>query len=157
MDDEDKFVLASSSPRRRNLLDQIGLAYTVIEPGAAEESMKRDPRARVRENAVSKVYSIADKVEKGIVIGADTVVVKGETILEKPADDSEGTEMLRLLRAGSHSVFTGLAIYDKDSDRLEVLVEETIVNMRDFNEDELEDTFVLESPSERLVDMQYRV
>jgi len=130
--------LASTSPRRRSLLNQIGLPFTVADPGEVETSTALDPSTRAVENASKKVESVAADHPHSIVVGADTIVVLGGKMLGKPRSKSEAREMLRTLRGTTHVVVTGLAVLDTDKGKTENRTVETRVFMRDIPNDELE-------------------
>jgi len=131
-------VLASTSPRRRSLLNQMGLSFTVADPGEVETSTALDPSTRAVENASRKVESVAADHPHSIIIGADTIVVLGGKILGKPWSLTEARDMLRSLRGAAHTVITGLVVLDTDTVRKESKVVETRVFMRDIQDDELE-------------------
>lgn len=131
-------VLASTSPRRRSLLNQIGLLFTVADPGEVETSTALNPSTRAVENASKKVESVAADHPHSIVVGADTIVVLGGKMLGKPRSKREAREMLRNLRGVQHIVVTGLAVLDTDTGKTENRTVETRVFMRDISDDELE-------------------
>jgi septum formation protein len=104
-------ILASASPRRRELLEEIGLKFSVIPAEVTEhEAPDADPREMVRHNAALKADWVAARHPDAIVIGADTTVFIDETVLNKPRDAVEARAMLRLLSGRTHTVFTGLAV-----------------------------------------------
>jgi septum formation protein len=131
-------VLASLSPRRADLLRQLGLSFQVIESGVVEdEKSDCDPRRLAEKLALSKAMAVAAKVSDGIIIGADTVVSVDQRILAKPSDENEAADMLRQLSGRCHRVLTGLAVIEQP--RFEVLthVESTEVCMRTISEEEI--------------------
>jgi septum formation protein len=104
-------VLASASPRRVALLRQVGLDFTVSDPGPDRDWPGRaEPRHGVRALALDKARRVAARRPAALVIGADTVVVARGVRLGKPADAAEALEMLRRLQGRSHEVWTGLAV-----------------------------------------------
>ena len=104
-------VLASASPRRRELLEQMGLTFQIIPAEVTEhEAEDADPREMVRHNAALKADWVAERHPDATVIGADTTVFIGQTVLNKPRDLSHARDMLRMLSGRSHTVFTGLAV-----------------------------------------------
>ena len=104
-------ILASASPRRRELLGQLGVKFTVIPAEVIEhEAADAEPRAMVLHNAALKADWIAARYPDATVLGADTTVFAGSTVLNKPADAAEARAMLRLLSGSVHTVFTGLAV-----------------------------------------------
>ena len=106
-----RLILASASPRRKELLAELGLPFEVIPAEVIEyEAADADPRAMVLHNAALKADWVAARHPDTTVIGADTTVFVGRTVLNKPRDGVEARAMLRLLSGRSHTVFTGLAV-----------------------------------------------
>ncbi|ADD02110.1 nucleoside triphosphate pyrophosphatase [Thermoanaerobacter sp. CM-CNRG TB177] len=106
-----KIVLASKSPRRRELLSNLGLDFEVVESNAKEFSREKQPSRYVMDLSFNKAMSVAKKLsEEAIVIGADTVVVIGDKILGKPKDRNEAYVMLKKLQGKAHTVYTGITI-----------------------------------------------
>jgi len=106
-----QLILASASPRRRELLAQLGYAFTVIPAEVTEhEAPDADPREMVRHNAALKADWVATRHPDATVIGADTTVFVDRTVLNKPRDAAEARAMLRMLSGRPHTVFTGLAV-----------------------------------------------
>lgn len=104
-------VLASASPRRRELLGRLGVPFTVIPAEVVEhEAPDADPRAMVAHNAALKADWVATRNPDAAVLGADTTVFIGRTVLNKPRDGGEARAMLRMLSGRTHTVFTGLAL-----------------------------------------------
>ena len=132
-----KIVLASSSPRRVKLLKQLGVTFEVVEPVGVHEEDDGVPEEVVLRNAQAKADHVASKLDEGIVIGADTIVVLGDTIIGKAMTDQEATEMLTALQGRTHRVLTGLAVVDASSKRTETDVVETVVTFQPLTEDEV--------------------
>ena len=107
-------ILASASPRRRELLSQIGLEFAVMASSAEEVITKREPAQVVEELSRQKAEDVASQVDEGIVIGADTVVCHDGMIMGKPKDREEAAEMIRRIQGDVHSVFTGVTVLRKD-------------------------------------------
>src|SRR5260221_8329769 len=106
-----RLILASASPRRKELLASLGVAFEVIPADVTEhEAPDADPREMVRHNAALKADWVAARHPTATVIGADTTVFVGRTVLNKPRDLTEARAMLRMLSGREHTVFTGLAI-----------------------------------------------
>ena len=137
MGSEFKIVLASTSPRRISLLHQIGMLFTVVAPMEDEASVNPDPKERVMENALAKARSVLGDVEKGLVVGADTVVYIDEMILGKPSSEEEARTMMATLSGRVHTVYTGLAVIDAEAGRMEVSCEETQVQMMKLSAEEI--------------------
>ncbi len=106
-------VLASASPRRAELLRQVGLEFTVVEPEVSEDITNGEkPGEIVIKLAQKKALDVVSRLESGFVLAADTVVVCGKRTLGKPADHNDAARMLELLSGNKHEVYTGLALYD---------------------------------------------
>jgi nucleoside triphosphate pyrophosphatase len=105
-------ILASGSPQRRAILEQIGVAFEVVVP-EVEELGGGDPRATVVENALRK----ARAVEGPTVLAADTVVVIDGDVLGKPADEAEAERFLRRLSGRTHEVWGGVALREDGEER----------------------------------------
>ena len=112
-----KFVLASKSPRRRDILSSIGLEFTINQSNVDESGISKDlpPRIYVQELAMLKSTDIASKLKSGhIVIGADTVVVVEGEIIGKPKDFNDAFKMLSSLSGKSHTVVSGISVTNTD-------------------------------------------
>ena len=112
-----RYILASKSPRRREILEKIGLDFTVITADTDEACTLTDPEALVEElslrkgRAVADMLSRSDKLDKDdVIIASDTVVECGGEILGKPKDASDAMRMLSLLSGNCHRVLSGVAI-----------------------------------------------
>lgn len=130
--------LASSSPRRSMLLEQLGLPFTVVVPEVEEEVQEGLPPHQLVETlALRKAGAVAPSISKGLVVAADTVVVWQGKVLGKPADAREAAEMLGLLAGNEHEVFTGVAVMEKPSGRRVVTHERTRVRFRPLTTEEI--------------------
>lgn len=104
-------ILASASPRRRELLARLGLAFEVVVADVTEhEDENSDPRAMVTHNAALKAEWVAARHPEAWVLGADTTVFLDSRVLNKPRDLDEARAMLRRLAGRTHTVFTGVAL-----------------------------------------------
>ena len=104
-------ILASASPRRREMLERVGIAIEVVAAEIDESPHEReDPEAYVRRIAVAKAAAIAARFPGRWVLAADTTVTIDGLILGKPGDPAEATAMLRQLSGRTHQVITGFAI-----------------------------------------------
>ena len=112
MKENETIVLASASPRRQELLRQIGCGFRVVVSDAEELSGDGiSPEQLAVENARRKAEDVAAKEGGNApVLGADTVVAVDETILGKPKDETDAVRMLRLLSGRQHFVYTGIAL-----------------------------------------------
>jgi septum formation protein len=115
-----QIVLASASPRRRELLAQVGVAVRVV-PAAIDESVLPGETAEQHVLRLSHAKALAvaarTQVQGRWFIGSDTVVVRDEVILGKPADSGEAAAMLRSLAARAHTVVSGYAVHDRGTGR----------------------------------------
>lgn len=117
-----KIILGSASPRRSELLRQIGVEFQVRASGREEIYHSTAPEEIVKELALTKAQNVADDIvsEDGplrntVIIGADTVVVLDREILGKPADEEDAYRMLRALQGRAHTVYTGIAFLRFDN------------------------------------------
>lgn len=115
-----QLILASASPRRRELLAQLGVPFDVVVADVTEhEEATTDPRVMVAHNAALKAEWVAQRYPEAYVLGADTTVFIDNEALNKPRDRDDARAMLRRLSGRTHTVFTGLALRRK-SDGLRV-------------------------------------
>jgi len=143
-------ILASQSPRRKTLLRQIGLKFTV-RPSAVRENLldHETPEHNARRIALSKAMKIAKACKHGVVIGADTIVVLRGKILGKPRSHDEAKRMLRSLSGSMHTVYTGFALVDVETHRRIVDIEKTKVWFRKLSEEEIEEYVASGSPMDK--------
>ena len=111
-----KIILGSASPRRKELLSQIGVPFEVRVSNKEEVYTNTVPKEIVKELALMKAENVASEIQARnvIVIGADTIVVHEAQILGKPKDEQEAFEMIRSLQGDTHQVYTGVAVLDFD-------------------------------------------
>lgn len=112
----DRIILASQSPRRKELLETAGLDFDILAADINEEAVpfQGDPGAYAQTLSRLKAQAIAGTEPDAWIIGADTIVVSGETILGKPKSRSHALSMLTALNNDTHSVFTGYTIIRQD-------------------------------------------
>jgi septum formation protein len=126
-----RIVLASASPRRRELLEQIGLQFEVEPTDYDEETTSAsEPHETARELSLGKARTAAQKHRDVLIIAADTFVVLGDRILGKPHTNGEAREMLRALNGQTHSVITGFTVLDTETGKELSKSVETRVCMR---------------------------
>jgi len=126
-----RIVLASASPRRKQLLEQLGLRFEVESSDYDEEMTSgSEPHEMARELSLGKARTAARKHQNALIIAADTLVVLGDRILGKPHTNSEAREMLRALNGQVHSVITGFTILDAETGKVLSRSVETRVHMR---------------------------
>ncbi|WP_421380186.1 Maf family protein [Bacillus salacetis] len=130
-------ILASGSPRRKELLQQIQLSFS-IEVSNADESFSQDlqPDEVVMELAKRKAVSIAKENPGSFVIGSDTVVVHNNEILGKPSNSEHAKEMLRILSGETHAVYTGVAIVQDKNEKM--FYKKTEVTFWELTEEEID-------------------
>jgi septum formation protein len=133
-------VLASSSPRRQELIQLLQTSWTIQVANVDEESVTHpDPATNVAETARLKAAAAAKTApDNSIVIGADTTVALDGEMLNKPADEEEARKMLQALRNRSHQVHTGIAIIDTSSGKVVLDVCSVVVPMRDYSSQEID-------------------
>ena len=133
-------VLASASPRRREIVGAFAWPVEVIAPGADEPIPHKGeaPEDFVSRLSSLKVETVADQVDGAIIIGADTAVVFDGAILGKPSDPAHAVGMLRRLRGKSHQVVTGVTVADRTSGRRTTGAVASTVAMRPYTEAEID-------------------
>lgn len=134
-----KIVLASGSPRRRELLEQIGAEYEVRPSEADETITSTIPSEVVKELALRKGSEVAAHYEEDVVIlSADTVVANEGKILGKPRDDEEAAKMIGSIQGKSHEVYTGVAIIIKRTEEKVInFAVETKVKVAPMSEEDI--------------------
>jgi len=133
-------ILASGSPRRKQILEQMGLTITVEKPLSIDEEEHLDSEnieGSIQRLAAIKAQLIAQRNPESLVIGADTIVVKDQQILGKPSDRDHGRRMLNLLSNGRHTVMTGVAIRCEARNYIDTAVECTDVYFRSLSDIEI--------------------
>ena len=136
-----RLILASQSPRRRMLLEQAGYDFEVITPRDSAECgvcSRETPPELVCRLAYQKARDVARRVERGLVLGCDTVAECCGQILGKPIDRSHARGMLRLLRGRTHRVFSGLCVWSRPDDLTWGDVDVTELVMDKISDEQLE-------------------
>jgi len=108
-------ILASASPQRKFLLRRLGIPFRIAPSRISETSRSREPRALVLELALRKARAVAAGHERGLVLGADTIVFCAGEILFKPQSQKDSARILNLLNGRWHRVYTGVALVDVSS------------------------------------------
>jgi len=130
-----RIVLASASPRRSQLMQEIGLTFDVIPSQVAEEGFSAGcPEELVMRLAHAKAADVAKRLRSGIVVGADTIVVADGQVMGKPADPADAANMLSALSGREHQVYSGVAVIDAESGRSLTDYEVTAVRFRRLSE-----------------------
>ncbi|WP_328793865.1 Maf family protein [Heliomicrobium gestii] len=135
-------MLASASPRRRQLLTDLGIPFTVIPSDFSEEGVDDlAPEAQAMTLARGKAQWVCHRVSDGIVLGADTIVVVDDDVLGKPKTPDHAREMLKGLAGRTHRVITGLALFHVNEGRIVKETsgyEETQVHFRALTEEDID-------------------
>lgn len=138
-----RIILASSSPRRKKILETIGLPFEVIKSDVDERvDLENSPYEWVKAVSLKKAVAVSKQVEgEAIIIAADTIVTDLGRILNKPADRDDAVKMLKSLQGKKHCVYTGVTIIFKDENGEEVstYVDGTDVYMRSLTDKEIND------------------
>ena len=124
-------VLASRSPQRRAILEQIGVAFTVEVPDV-EELESGPPHEVALENAYRKASAVAARTTGGLVLGVDTIVSLGARLYGKPADEAQARVMLTALAGRRHTVVSGICLIEDGSSR--TAAASTVVEFRALDE-----------------------
>lgn len=145
-----KFILASASPRRKEILERIGAQFEIIPPDVEENNAgDSDPEAMVRENAVLKAGWVANLHPKRFVLGSDTTVHIDGRVLNKPVDMDNARRMLRNLSGRTHVVYTGVSLHCRS-----LQVEETIgvrseVTFKELSDETIDRYFEIVNPLDK--------
>ena len=116
-----KLVLASASPRRRELLRQIGVSFEIFPSEVDENISINDPMEYVEDLSYKKALWVAERVSKGVILAADTIVVHKGEILGKPTGWKDARAMLEKLSGDTHDVITGIVLLDMEGTKKQVL------------------------------------
>jgi septum formation protein len=137
-----RLILASSSPRRRQLLADAGYTFDIIPPHESAECgvcANESPPELVARLALQKAADVACRVQAGLVIGCDTVAECRGQILGKPRDREHARQMLDLLKSREHHVYSGLCLWRRPDNDQQVAVETTRLVMDPISDAELTD------------------
>lgn len=141
-----RLVLASGSPRRRELLEKLGLSFTVTVSDLDESIDSSDPAFVVENLAEAKARAVGMQVARlhsvdlspVLILGADTIVVLDNEILGKPRDKDDAVRMLKQLSGRFHQVFTGVSLLEIPGDKVRTIHTVTDVHFRDLDSSEIE-------------------
>ena len=139
-----KIILASASPRRRELLAGVGATFQICRSKGEENITKEDPDDIVKELSLQKATTVAEerKLEEGtVIIGADTIVFYEGKILGKPADEEDAVRTLEMLQGRTHQVYTGFTFLQKKEGKwiADSFAEKTDVTFYPVTEKEIKD------------------
>jgi septum formation protein len=133
-----RLILASGSPRRRQLLSLMGIPFVIKAGGVDESRLHGEPPTElVLRVSQAKAFTVSDVRPDELVIAADTVVVLDGEVLGKPVDPDDARRMLNDLRARSHMVYSGITIWHPASRRMVCKLGESVVWMREYEDDEI--------------------
>ena len=140
---EKRIILASQSPRRKQLLQGLGLSFIVISSSVDEDDVvsklsPETPVELVRVLSESKAKAVAEMLSEGLVIGADTIVVLDQEVLGKPKSSQDARQMLQRLSGRTHAVISGVTIVDANTHEARTIHTVTEVDFRPVTEQELD-------------------
>jgi len=143
-------ILASSSPRRQNLLRHLGVTFEV-DASDVEEIIPEgsSPQEAVEELARQKAEVVAGRHPDDVVLAADTIVVLDGVVLGKPDSEADAKRMLRALAGRTHAVYTGVALVHRASGRVAVDHEKTLVTFSQLSDDEIDEYVASGSPLDK--------
>lgn len=151
-----RIILASKSPRRKELLSQIGIEYECMVSEKEEIINDTVPKNVVESLSLQKAQDIYESLKNAgsddfIVIGADTVVALKDTIMGKPKDDTDAKRMLKSLSGQSHSVWTGVTLINvsKGEKTVETFAKETKVFMYELSDEEIDEYVASKEPKDK--------
>lgn len=135
----EKLILASNSPRRRQLFKLTGWDFNVIVADVDETPLDNEsPREYVLRLAQAKALAIQPRAEsEAVIIGSDTTVVDGNEILGKPVDENDAARILKQLRGRTHQVYTGVAILRAHDGQMRTELSITDVPMRNYSDEDM--------------------
>ncbi|MBU2498310.1 MAG: septum formation protein Maf [Proteobacteria bacterium] len=134
---ENPLILASSSPRRKTLLEQIGLPFRILPSHVEEEGLTGESSMITKLFAEKKARTVHRQSPNAWVLGADTIVVLGASRLGKPADREEARSMLLRLSGKEHEVVTGFSLLDPSGKNVHTQAVSTRVGMKALTEEEI--------------------
>lgn len=146
----ERLILASSSPRRRQLLRQIGLEFETISPDVDETQFEGEPPLEhVLRLAELKASTVAATRPEGIVLGSDTIVVLGEDILGKPESPEEAVATLSRLSGNTHTVYTGFSLMNAATGERMTDYGKALVTFRQLDREEIRAYVATGSPMDK--------
>ncbi len=130
-------VLASKSPRRKELLQSLGLKFTVDPSDFEEKDTHLTPGDLVMHNAMGKALDIAKRHKNALVLGVDTVVAYKNHQINKPKDKKDALRILKLLNGSTHKVISGICLTDSDTKDTVTAIETTLIEMDKITEKDM--------------------
>lgn len=147
-----EFVLASASPRRKELLSQIGIKFRTCVSKKEEAVLRDRPIEIVKDLSYTKARDVFERGNRdAIVIGADTIVVFEDKILGKPKNEAEAYEMINMLQGEVHTVYTGVSVIwrDEENTRVSSFYAETDVELYYMSEEEIRAYIATKEPYDK--------
>ena len=149
-----KIILASGSPRRKELLDQMGVEHEVVVSDVDESGLDHlGPRELVRALASLKAQAVAKGLvelkKDRLIIGADTIVVLEGQVLGKPKDELDAEKMLGLLSGKMHRVYTGVSLVDTAKNTEESFAQASDIYMKEMSQDEIKEYVLTKEPLDK--------
>lgn len=146
----EEIILASSSPRRKEILEQYKIFPTIMGSDIVEKiNIGETPEQIAMSLSFQKAYNISKVYPDKIVIGADTIVYYEKQILGKPKDSDDAFRILKLLNGNEHNVITGISIIQDSSNIKIVDCENTIVKFRNLSDDKLKEYIHTNEPMDK--------
>ena len=143
-------ILASNSPRRKKLLNQLNLNFEIQKVEIDESPKKGEKPVRlVKRLANEKLEKAKEKVEEGIFITADTIVVLKGKVINKPVNEKDAERILNSLSGKTHTVYTGFAVYNSKKKKTIIDYEKTLVTFRKMEKKEIRDYIATGSPMDK--------
>ncbi len=145
-----QIYLASKSPRRKKLLNQLNLKFKVISLDIDESVQDGEtPVKLVKRLSLNKLENAKSLVKQGIIITADTIVVLNGKVIGKPVNEKDAERILKRLSGNTHIVYTGFSVYNVNNKKIITDYEKTFVTFRTLNSKEIKDYVLSGSPMDK--------
>lgn len=145
-----KIILASKSPRRKAILEQIGLTFdTVVSDFEEKIDTKLNPHKLAKKLSLGKAKSVAQKYNNAVIISADTFVIFNNEIIGKPKNKKDAKRILKLLSGKTHSIITGFTILDTDTKKSISKSVESKVVLKKLSNQEIDDYIKTGEPMDK--------
>lgn len=142
--------LASKSPRRRKLLNQLNVKFKILNTDVDESVHNGETPANiVKRLSIHKLEKAKGMVKEGIIITADTIVVLNGKVIGKPEDEIDAVRILKKLSGKTHIVYTGFSVYNSRNKKVITGYEKTFVTFRELNSGEIKDYVLTGSPMDK--------
>lgn len=141
-------ILASASPRRKTILEELGLTFDIVIPECGETRFENDPKRTVTENALRKNNWCRERYPDCIILSADTIVVFQNRIIEKPSSIDEAKSFLTMFSNRTQKVLTGVVV-SRPGEEPTVEVVESIVHFKKLSKEMIDDYFTFVNPMDK--------